>query len=201
MKKSLLFVLCCLSFVLPCTAQNLASQFQSMKNAYASSGNIVMLDDHTILIEPKMPAPLCATPVNKDGQTTWMYYTFPLASIVVPLASVDENLIAEDRVFTDPEAPKAYKPGDVGDTTMVAIAGESGKQFHTITYDREKFTHLGPGPHSSASYGQAPDDTEAFAIMFSDRAAAREFEVALKEAVIIAKAQANAQAKAQASLK
>ena len=95
MKKSSLFVLCCLSFALPCAAQNLASQFQSMKNSYASSGSIVVLDDHTILIEPKMPGPLCAMPIIKDGKTTWVYYTFPLASIVVPLASVDETLIAE----------------------------------------------------------------------------------------------------------
>jgi hypothetical protein len=201
MKKSSLFVLCFLSLVVPCVAQNLASHFQSMKNAYASSGNIVVLDDHTILIEPKMPGPLCATPTIKDGKTTWVYYTFPLASIVVPLASIDETLIAEDHVFTDPDAAKSYKPGDVGDTTMVAIAGVTGKQFHTITYDRDKFTHLGPGPHSAVSYGQTTDDTEAFALTFSDHAAAREFEVALKEAVIVAKAQANAQAKERASIK
>jgi hypothetical protein len=198
MKKSSLFVLCCLAFVLPCTAQNLASQFQAMKGAYASSGSIVMLDDHTILIEPKMPGPLCATPTVKDGRTTWIYYTFPLASIVVPLDMVDETLIAENRVFTDPEAAKSYKPGDAGDTTMVAIAGVSGKQFHTITYNREKLTHLGPGPHSAVAYGQAPDDTEAFALTFSDHGAARAFELALKEAVLLAKAQAS---KAQASLK
>ena len=66
---------------------------------------------------------------------------------------------------------------------MVVIAGEPGKQFHTITYDRDKLTHLGPGPHSAAAYGQAPDDTEAFGLTFSDRSAAREFEAALKEAV------------------
>ena len=190
MKKLSVFGLCCLSLALPCTAQNLASHFQAMKNSYASSGNIVVLDDHTILIEPRMPGPLCALPRIDSGKMTWSYYTFPLASIIVPLASVDETLIAEDLVFTDPEAAKNYKPGDVGDTAMVVIAGVPGKQFHTITYDREKLAHLGPGPHSSSAYGQAPDDTAAFGLTFSDRAAARAFEIALKNAVLLTKAQA-----------
>jgi hypothetical protein len=190
MKKLSVFGLCCLSFALPCAAQNLASHFQAMKDSYAASGNIVVLDDHTILIEPRMPGPLCALPRNENGKTTWSYYSFPLASIVVPLASVDESLIAEDLVFTDPEAARTYKPGEVGDTAMVVIAGVSGKQFHTVTYDREKLTHLGPGPHSSSSYGQTPDDTSAFGLTFSDRAAARAFERSLKNAVLLAKAQA-----------
>jgi hypothetical protein len=193
MKKLPLLLLCCLSSALPCVAQNLASHIQTLKSSYASSGNVVALDDHTLLIEPKMPGPLCALPIVKDGKTTWAYYTFPLASIVVPLASVDETLIMEDPVFTDPDAQKSYKPGDVGDTTMVVIAGVPGKQFHTITYDRDKFTHLGPGPHSSSAYGQASDDTEAFGLTFSDRSAAHAFEMALKNAVLLAKAQASRQ--------
>lgn len=190
MKKLSVVGLCSLSLALPCAAQNLAFHFQAMKDSYAASGNIVVLDDHTILIEPKMPGPLCALPRNDNGKTKWSYYTFPLASIVVPLASVDESLISEDLVFTDPEAAKNYKPGEVGDTAMVVIAGIPGKQFHTVTYDREKLTHLGPGPHSSSAYGQAPDDTAAFGLTFSDRAAARAFELAFKDAVLLAKAQA-----------
>ncbi len=190
MKKLSVFGLCCLSLALPCAAQNLVSHFQAIKNSYAASGNIVVLDEHTILIEPRMPGPLCALPRNDNGKTTWSFYTFPLASIVVPLASVDETLISENLVFTDPEAAKKYKPGEVGDTAMVVIAGVPGKQFHTIIYDREKLTHLGPGPHSSSAYGQAPDDTTAFGLTFSDRAAARAFETALKDAVLLAKAQA-----------
>ena len=193
MKKLTLLGLCCLSLALPCAAQNLTSPIQTMKSSYASSGNIVVLDDHTILIEPKMPGPLCSLPIVRDGKTTWAYYTFPLASIVVPLASVDETLISDDLVFTAPDAAKSYKPGDVGDTTMVVVAGVPGKQFHTITYDREKLTHLGPGPHSSSAYGQAPDDTEAFGLTFSDRSAAHAFEMALKNAVLLAKAQASRQ--------
>ncbi len=193
MKKLPLLLLCCLSFASPCVAQNLASHIQTLKSSYASSGNVVALDNHTLLIEPKMPGPLCALPIVKDGKTTWAYYTFPLASIVVPLASVDETLISDDPVFTDPDAAKSYKPGDVGDTTMVVIAGVPGKQFHTITYDRDKLTHLGPGPHSSSAYGQASDDTEAFGLTFSDRSAAHAFEMALKNAVLLAKAQASRQ--------
>jgi hypothetical protein len=76
---------------------------------------------------------------------------------------------------------------------MVVIAGVPGKQFHTITYDRQRFTQLGPGPHSSSAYGQAPDDTEAFGLTFSDRAAAIAFETALKNAVLLARSQASRQ--------
>jgi hypothetical protein len=56
--------------------------------------------------------------------------------------------------------------------------------------DREKLASLGPGPHSSSAYGQSPDDdTGAFGHTFSDRAQARTFEIAVKDAVILAKAQ------------
>jgi hypothetical protein len=160
-----------------------------MKSSYALSGNIVVLDAHTILIEPKMPGPLCAVPRSQDGKTTWSYYTFPLASIVVPLSAVDEKLISENSVFTNPNAAKTYKPGDMGDTTMVVIAGVPGKQFHTLWYDREKLTHLGSGPHSPAAYDQTPDETEAFGLTFPDPASARAFEAALRDAVVQAKGQ------------
>ena len=170
-------------------AQNLASRIEVLKTSYAGSGTIVMLDDKTLVIEPKMPSPLCALPGNKDGKTIWSYYTFPLASITVPLAEVDETLITEDRVFTDPDAAKLYKPGDVGDATMIVIAGLPGKQFHTLIYDRDKLASLGPGPHSNSDFDQAPDNTEAFGLTFNDPADARKFEMALKSAVVLAKAQ------------
>lgn len=190
MKKLFIVVASCLSVALSCVAQDPAPSIQALKSSYSASGSIVVLDAQTILIEPRMPAPLCAMPRNEEGRITWSYYTFPLASITVPLTAVDETLISEDAVFTDPEAAKNYKPGDVGDTTMVVIAGIPGRQFHTITYDREKLAHLGPGPHSSSAYGQAPDDTEAFGLTFPDRASARAFEMALKDAVLRAKARA-----------
>ena len=161
-----------------------------MKSYYAPSGTIVALDDRTILIEPRMPGPLCALPNIQNGKTTWTYYTFPLASIVVPLAAIDESLISEDTVFTDPDAAKAYKPGDQGDTTMIVIAGVPGKQFHTMLYDRDKLAQLGPGPHSPSAYGQTPDDTDAFGLTFTDHASAHAFELALKDAVTMAKADA-----------
>jgi len=193
MRNLLLVVLCLVSVALPGAAQNLSARIQTMKISYSASGSIVALDEHTLLIEPKMPGPLCALPLNKDGKTTWAYYTFPLASIVVPLAAVDETLISDDLVFTSPDAAKSYKPGDQGDTTMVVIAGVAGKQFHAMIYDRDKLSSLGPGPHSGSAYGQAPDDTEAFGLTFSDREAARAFEKALRDAVLLAKAQASRQ--------
>lgn len=187
--KCFLAVLVCFLCGLPCAAQNIASQIQTMKTSYASSGTIDVLDNRTIVIEPKMPSPLCALPLNKDGKISWSYYVFPLSSIVMPLTAVDETLISEDRVFTNPDAAKGYKPGDLGDTTMVVVASLPGKQFHTLIYDREKLASLGPGPHSSAEYGQHPDDTEAFGLTFSNSAQARAFEIALKDAVIQAKTQ------------
>jgi hypothetical protein len=191
--KSYKVVLCCavLSTTF-CLAQDLQSHVQAMKSSYAGSGNIVVLDDRTLVIEPSMPSPLCALPKIDGDKTSWSYYTFPLASITVPLASVDETLIGEDQVYTDPEAARAFRPGDHGETTMVVIVGEPGKQFHALSYDRDKLASLGPGPHSSSEYGQAPDDVEAFGLTFSDYAAARTFVAALKNAVVLAKAQQTA---------
>jgi len=171
------------------TAPNLSSSIRVMTAAYSASGAIVALDAHTIVIEPRMPAPLCAVPKDADGKTTWSYYAFPLASITVPLDIVDDKLIGEDTVFTNPNAVKTYRPGQVGETTMVIVAGLPGKQFHTLAYDRDKFLNLGPGPHSASEYGEAPDDTEAFALTFADRAAAQAFSQALRNAVILARAQ------------
>lgn len=169
--------------------QDLPSNLHAMQSSYAASGSIVVINKGTIVIEPRMPAPLCAMPKTEDGKITWSFYTFPLASITVPLAQVDETLILENRVFSNPDAPKNYKPGDVGDTTMVVVASKPGKQFHTLLYDLEKFARLGPGPHSSKEYGQVPDDTEAFGLTFTDPAEARAFAVALRSAVIQARAQ------------
>jgi hypothetical protein len=189
MKTYALVILGCLFlFCVAGLSQDLPSNIQTMKNSYAGSGSIFVLDKNTIVIEPRMPAPLCALPRTQDGKTTWFFYTFPLASITVPLALVDETLISEDRVFSSPDAPKTYKPGDVGEITMVVVAGVPGKQFHTVIYDLEKFARLGPGPHSSNEYGVAPDDTEAFGLTFSDPAAARTFAIALRNAVTLAKA-------------
>jgi hypothetical protein len=158
-----------------------------MQSAYAESGNIVALEGDSIMIAPKMPSPICGLIMTREGKTGWAFYTFPLSSITVPLNSVDENLITDNRVFTDPNVADHYKPGEVGETTLVIIPGMPGKQFHTLMYDRDKFSQLGPGPHSSREYGQIPDDTVAFGLTFSDPQAARTFELALKEAVVLAK--------------
>jgi hypothetical protein len=195
MKKFFLFAFCFfLQSSAYCIAQDLSSHIKQMKSSYAASGSIVALNDNTFIIEPNMPGPLCAVPSNEGGKTSWSVYTFPLASITVPLAVVDESLIGEDVVFTDPKAPKAYKPGDVGDTTMVLIVGVPGKQFHTLRYDRDKLANLGPGPHDSSAYGQASDDVEVFGLTFQSHDDARAFETALRNAVIMAKTKTVAKA-------
>lgn len=188
-----LFLGCLLLCGIACNAQGVRSRMEQMKTAYTASGSIVILEGDTLVIEPNMPAPVCALPRQEDGKITWYRYAFPLASITVPLSSVDESLMSEDRVFTDPAAPSRYKPGDLGDTTMVVIVGMPGKKFHALLYDREKLEHLGPGPHSSSEYGQVQDEVEAFGLTFSNDAAARDFVSALRNAVMLAKAQALAQ--------
>jgi hypothetical protein len=175
-------------------AQSLPADIQAMKTSYAASGAIVVLDHDTLIIEPNMPGPVCALPRDQNGKTTWSYFAFPLSSITVPLAQVDLSLITEDIVFTDPGAAQAYKPGDVGDATMVVVMGLAGKQFHTLMYDREKFAHLGPGVHNSADYGERPDNVDAFGLTFADHAAAQAFIDALRGAVAIAKKQTVAKA-------
>lgn len=190
MKKLCLFALPLLLFSsISCLAQDLSLRIEEIRNSYAASGSVVMLDDKTLLIEPNMPGPICALPLEDGGKITWSLLTFPLASITVPLAAVDESLIGENLVFTRPDAQESYKPGDVGDTTMVVVVGLPGKQFQTLTYDRDKLTRLGPGPHAASAYGQAPDKVDAFGLTFPDHAAAHAFEAALKDAVILAKAE------------
>ena len=173
-----------------CGAQNIRSRMEEMKAAYTASGSIVVLDGQTLVIEPNMPGPICALPRQEDGKITWYRYAFPLASITVPLTSIDENTVSEDRVFTNPGASQAYKPGDQGDATMIVVVSMPGKKFPALIYDREKLEHLGPGPHSSSDYGQVKDQVEAFGLTFADSAAAHEFVSALRNAVTLAKTQA-----------
>lgn len=199
MKHSCFCVTSCLLVLVSCAAaQSLPANIQTMKTTYAASGSIVTLDSQTLIIEPNMPGPVCALPKSEGGKTSWSYFAFPLASITVPLATVDESLIGEDLVFTSPDAARSYKPGDVGDTTMVFIMGVSGKQFHTLMYDRDKLAQLGPGVHSSTSYAQTPDDVDAFGLTFTDHAAAHAFVTALRNAVMLAKTQPVAKADAAA---
>ena len=173
-------------------AQDIRSRMAEMKTAYTASGSIVMLDGQTLVIEPNMPGPVCALPRQEDGKITWYRYAFPLASITVPLTAVDENVVSEDRVFTDPAAPRVYKPGDQGDATMIVVVSTPGKKFPALVYDRDKLAHLNPGPHSASDYGQFQDQVEAFGLTFADNAAAREFVTALRNAVRLAKTQAMA---------
>jgi len=173
-------------------AQDIRSRMAEMKTAYTASGSIVMLDGQTLVIEPNMPGPVCALPRQEDGKITWYRYAFPLASITVPLTAVDENIVSEDRVFTDPAAPRVYKPGDQGDATMIVVVSTPGKKFPALVYDRDKLAHLNPGPHSASDYGQFQDQVEAFGLTFADNAAAREFVTALRNAVRLAKTQAMA---------
>jgi len=173
-------------------AQDIRSGVDQMKTAYTASGSIVALDGQTLVIEPNMPAPVCALPREEDGKIAWYRYAFPLASITVPLSDVDASLVSEDRVFTNPEAPSAYKPGDTGNAVMVIVVGMPGKKFPALIYDRDKLEHLGPGPHRTSEYGQVQDKVEAFGLTFNDTASAHAFVAALRNAVMLAKTQAMA---------
>lgn len=175
-----------------CRAQDIPSRMEEMKTAYTASGSIVVLDGQTLVIEPNMPAPVCALPREEEGRIAWYRYAFPLSSITVSLTDVDESLMDENSVFTNPEAPSAYKRGDKGDAVMVIVVGMPGKKFPALIYDRDKLQHLGPGPHSSSDYGQVKDQVEAFGLTFNDTAAANTFVTALRSAVTLAKTQAMA---------
>ena len=192
MKTLFRLLLSCLLVSCMCGAQDLRSRMEQMKTAYIASGSIVPLDSQTLVVEPNMPAPVCALPRQEDGKIAWYRYAFPLSSITVALTDVDESLIGEDSVFTNPDAPSAYKPGDKGDAVMVVVVGMPGKKFPALIYDRDKLAHLGPGPHSSSDYGQVKDQVEAFGLTFNDTASAHAFIAALKNAVILAKTQAMA---------
>jgi hypothetical protein len=193
MKTLLRLLLGCLVFgALTCNAQDIRSRVEQMKTAYTASGSIVALDGQTFVIEPNMPAPVCALPREEDGKIAWYRYAFPLASITVPLSDIDASLMSEETVFTHPEAEDNYKPGDKGDAVMVVVVGMPGKKFPALLYDRDKLEHLGPGPHRSTDYGQVQDQVEAFGLTFSDSAAAHQFVTALRNAVMLAKAQASA---------
>ena len=193
MKTLFRLLLSCLLFSwCICDAQDLRWHMEQMKTAYTASGSIVPLDSQTLVVEPNMPAPVCALPRQEDGKIAWYRYAFPLSSITVALTDVDESLIGEDSVFTNPDAPRAYKPGDKGDAVMVVVVGMPGKKFPALIYDRDKLAHLGAGPHSSSDYGQVKDQVEAFGLTFNDTASARAFIAALKNAVILAKTQAMA---------
>jgi hypothetical protein len=191
MKTLFRFLLGCLVLgSVACNAQDVRSHMEQMKTAYTASGSILAIDGQTLVIEPNMPAPVCALPREEDGKIAWYRYAFPLASITVPLTDVDPSLVSEDRVFTNPEAPSAYKPGDKGDAVMVVVVGMPGKTFPALIYDRDKLAHLGPGPHRSSDYGQVQDKVEAFGLTFTDTAAAHAFVAALRNAVMLAKTQA-----------
>jgi hypothetical protein len=193
MKTLFRFLLGCLILgSITSSAQDIRSRVEQMKTAYTASGSIVALDGQTLVIEPNMPAPVCALPREEDGKIAWYRYAFPLASITVPLTDVDASLMSEDRVFTHPEALGAYKPGDKGDAVMVVVVGMPGKKFPALIYDRDKLQHLGPGPHRSSDYGQVQDQVEAFGLTFNDTAAAHEFVNALRNAVMMAQAHAMA---------
>jgi hypothetical protein len=193
MKTSFRLLLgCLLVSSMVCSAQDVHSHLDQMKIAYTASGSIVVLDGQTLVIEPNMPGPICSLPRQEDGKTTWYRYAFPLSSITVPLTSVDESVVSEDRVFTNPAASQGYKPGDVGDATMIVVVSMPGKTFPALIYDRDKLAHLGPGPHSASDYGQVKDQVEAFGLTFADNASAHAFITALRNAVTMAKTQAMA---------
>jgi hypothetical protein len=173
-------------------AQDIRSRVDQMKTAYTPSGSIVVLDGQTLVIEPNMPAPVCALPREEDGKIAWSRYAFPLASITVSLGDVDPSLVSEDRVFTRPDAPSAYKPGDIGDAVLVVVIGMPGKKFPALLYDRDKLAQLGPGVHRASDFGQVQDKVEAFGLTFNDPAAAHAFVAAFRNAVMMAKAQAMA---------
>ena len=101
-------------------------------------------------------------------------------------------LMGEDRVFTNPDAPSAYKPGDKGDAVMVVVVGMPGKEIPRPDLRPREASHLGPGPHSGSDYGQVRTRSRPSALRSTTPPAAHAFVTALKNAVMLAKTQAMA---------
>ena len=93
-----------------CNAQDIRSRMEQMKTAYTASGSIVVLDGQTLVIEPNMPAPVCALPREEDGKIAWYRYAFPSPPSPFHLQTWTSPSMGEDRVFTNPEAPVPTSP-------------------------------------------------------------------------------------------
>ena len=192
MNRIFIAATCCLSFALSCVAQNPVSSIQALKSSYSASGNIVAVDAQTILIEPRMPAPLCAMPRTEAGRISWSYYAFPLASITVPLTAVDET--------PSPRTPSLRilrRQKTISQAMWATPRWLSLREYRTaVSHHHLRSRQAGaPRPRSALVSGvrAGPRRHRGIWSHVSHRASARAFEMALRDAVLRAKARASRQ--------
>jgi hypothetical protein len=149
-----------------------------------------------VVINLPIPAPDYAIPTTRDpnhpGQYLWDIVQLNIFSISFDLADLDETKIDEEAVFTSPYM-EAFKDGDVGNTIMVHIETDGKPLILRSTYDRKVVNSLLAGNGkltglTAKDLGGSTEQASSALIPFSDRAAARSFETALRNAIITSKA-------------
>ena len=176
--------------------QNIQPYVSEMNKALGEhgsvSGSAAPLDGHVLKFTFAIPGPRFAF-VSKDTgdpeTTKWTVMRLDFMSITADLRLLDEGKIDELMVFSAPYIG-AYKPGDVGDTTIVEFHTIAGALLSRTTIDREMVSKLKfPGTYTEEQLGAKTITETVGLIAFSDKLAARDFEKALRVAIVIAKAE------------
>ena len=162
-----------------------------LKDAYAKSGEIEYVNG-SLAISPTMPSPLLFLPTGGTSQNPkWSVLSFPVAQISADLQMIDETSIDEMHAFSA-EDFKVYKDGDRGSLTAVSIKSTNGRPFLVAEYDLDKLNAVfkaGTRQITGEAIGETREYRDTFTVLFESTSDARKFETALKNAVIVAKAQ------------
>ena len=177
--------------------QDLQSYVSDMNKALATNvtqgsvGSVDLHEGHILEFDLSVPSPLIAFLVKAGktaGSTKFAFLTSNVLSISADLKSLNEDAITESPVFSSDGVSK-YKLGDVGDMIVVKFVTTGEPSISTTTYDRSKLAKLQPGKPTAEQLGAVNKrDAEEF-LVFQDPKSARDFEKALRAAIVAAKAQ------------
>jgi hypothetical protein len=166
----------------------------SMQTACDRGGTSMQLFHGHVVINLPFPSPDYARPTTRDpnhpDQYLWDIIRLNIFMISFDLADLDETKIGEEALFTPPYF-ESFKEGDVGDTIMVHIETDGKPLISRSTYDPKVVNSLPPDKlhgFTAETLGGTTIQASSAVIPFSDRAAARSFETALRNAIITSKA-------------
>jgi hypothetical protein len=162
-----------------------------MNKDLGERGSVVLFDGHVLIFEFVLPGPIFIYTDHDTGNpktTAWTAMNLDVESITADLKSLNEDTISDWTAFSPPYFA-VYKPGDIGDTTMVEFSTVGDAGMSRITVDRDKLAKLKPGKVTQEQLGEKTTSGKYAMIAFPDRLAAREFEKALRAAIVVAKAQ------------
>lgn len=193
MKRLFLILLVCSSVLFSGVAfgQNLKSYVSEMNKDIGEGGSVQLFDGHVLIFSFVVPGPMFIYTDHDTGNpntTAWTVRSLDVEGITADLKSLNEDTISDRAVFSPPYFA-VYKPGDVGDATMVEFSTVGDMLMSTTTVDRGKLAKLKPGNATPEQLGENTTPDKYATILFSDRLAARDFEKALRAAVVVAKAQ------------